>query len=665
MISNLFPELRAPSKKGSRLLWTLMLLVSLFAVGCGDSNDEYVFTGTNNPAATGNVTFQFVRAQQAAAVPSATTRLRFEFFDAQGVAFANPRTVDFSATVTITDVPVSATSAVVTALDAAGNSLGSVRFTFTVQVGQTVVAVPSSQPVTPTLSTLTITPVSASLNVGQTLQLTSDARLSDGTRAQGGTLQFRSQSPAVANVSADGLVTALSEGTATVLASYSFGNVTRTAQATIAVGDDVPSGVVGTLSVSPSSVILNTSATQNVTVRYAPANVSSSVEVTSAVSGDSSNTTVATYVNGVVTAGEVPGNTTITLTYLGAGDTANATTTLAVQVVEPAPERFQLSRSTLDVSTVYVDPFASSFPQPRTRGGFVASFDGRNVSNNVTVTFASFSNPAVDSDNFSGYSLNQGANSLYRIFANDPSGQNPAPQGTTAIATVTYEEDGETYSGTIELTVEDEPSLENVETLGVKDGSVVVPEDEDYTLAVRFLETYSDGSQREVQNLDDDDTFPGFESYYTYTSADPGVADIGDTAGGANLIAVRPGTTGTTTITVSRDQEFVTTFDVTVVDQDVQSLAVNPTALTVNQNQYRTYSLIATLAGGQTQDVTYAVRQSPGDPNGSLIVTPQGGVSESRPGRVSATADGSITFSLSETLEAVLTIDYVGPEIID
>lgn len=683
MISPFIRRCGAPARKGSLLLLALVGLLSFLAVGCGDSSDDFVYSGNNNSttpvAGTGNVTFRFVQAQQAATVPTATTRLRFEFFNAQGLSAGSPVTLDYAESVTVQNVPVAATNAVVTALDSRGDALGTLRFTFTVLANQTVVAVPAgaTPPTGPALATLTLTPATANLNVGQTVQLTASPRLDDGTAASGGTAFFLSSDSAVANVTSTGMVTAVGDGTTTINASYSLGNVTRTALATIVVNSDEGGGggnetVNGTLSVLPSDLTLNTGATQSVSVFYAPGNMTSSINVSEVAAGVSSNTSVATYVDGVVSAGNISGTAVITLSYLGQDDTANATTTLTVNVVRNALP-LQLSRYQLDIGNqigLEGQENVAGLSQP---GQFTASVDGVFVTDQVSVSFSNFSSPSVTAANFFGQPDGGGAFGNCLLYGTNPMVGSPAPVGTTATATVSYRNEGVTYAADIAVTVTNSPSFLGAELLGVSNGSVVIPANSAYRLGFRIVESYSNG---QVNRL-----FTGLEENgYEFTSSDTNVATVyGGNNGdyeGANLAAQiipAPGAVdgnATATISVSRQGEPLTSFDVTIVDEQVAGLSVQPEQLSLTRNQKGSYSVIAALTGGLAQNVTYALRESGEDPDDlfyPLLVLVSENLTESAAGLISADGDGQANVSLSGpgilggNVSATLNVNYTGP----
>lgn len=251
----------APVK--SLLLAMLVALVSLFAVGCGDSGEDFVVTGNNGGggANTGAVTFQFQRAQQT--VPTATAFFDIRFFNANGAQVFEALNVPFNTTVTINNVPTSATSAVVTAKNAAGVPLQTINYTIGFN-GATGTATPGTA-TDVTFTALDTTPSNVSVAVGATAATSSSVSFSDGTSlsaaAAGGALSFTSSNAAVATVSAAGVITGVSAGTATVTASYVLNGVTRTDTVTVTV--TAPAPPAGTLVVSPTSATLtNTTLSQ-------------------------------------------------------------------------------------------------------------------------------------------------------------------------------------------------------------------------------------------------------------------------------------------------------------------------------------------------------------------------------------------------------------------
>ena len=70
-----------------------------------------------------------------------------------------------------------------------------------------------------TVATVTISPSSQTITVGQTLQLTADVRDAQGRAVSGQTVSWTSSAPSIVSVSTTGLATAQNEGPATIAAT--------------------------------------------------------------------------------------------------------------------------------------------------------------------------------------------------------------------------------------------------------------------------------------------------------------------------------------------------------------------------------------------------------------------------------------------------------------
>lgn len=153
--------------------------------------------------------------------------------------------------------------------------------------------------VQPTISSVYVTPASATLGVGQSTPLTAYATYSDGTQNQisGSSVGWSSSATNIATVtSPGGSVTGVALGTATITASAQ--GVTGTATVNVTVSN-ITSLVI---TITPGSTQAITTATINGTTGtlqfYAYANGSASNDVTQAVTWNSSNTGVATIASG-------------------------------------------------------------------------------------------------------------------------------------------------------------------------------------------------------------------------------------------------------------------------------------------------------------------------------------------------------------------------------
>lgn len=78
-----------------------------------------------------------------------------------------------------------------------------------------------TDPPAPTVSSVTVSPLTPSLNVGQSQQLTATAKASDGSTVSGVSVAWASSATNVATVSSSGLVTAVAAGQAAITATVS------------------------------------------------------------------------------------------------------------------------------------------------------------------------------------------------------------------------------------------------------------------------------------------------------------------------------------------------------------------------------------------------------------------------------------------------------------
>ena len=259
------------TKKPSGLVMLMISLVALFAVGCGDSRDEYVYN--NLPPAspnTGNLTFQFqqqqANAQQAGIVPIGTTTLQFEFFSTTSGSdtdLVHEDTVAYANQVTITGVPASAVFVRVTAYGAGGAPLATFTGTFEVAIGATT-PVDLGAPTAVTFDSLTVSPSTLALSLAEggtdSAQLTLVGNFSNGqtvafpSNTYTANADFASSDTEVATVSSSGVVQAVGNGEADITATYTLNGVEQSATTTVTVSGGIVD--IDTLSVTPSSLII-------------------------------------------------------------------------------------------------------------------------------------------------------------------------------------------------------------------------------------------------------------------------------------------------------------------------------------------------------------------------------------------------------------------------
>lgn len=197
--------------------------------------------------------------------------------------------------------------------------------------------------ISPTLSSIYITPASATVAVNNTVQLTATGTYSDGSQnaITGSAVGWSSSDDTVATVSSPGgLVTAVATGTATITASAQ--GITGTGTITVTPSNVNSLQITTTEGSTASQSTATIAGAPNQTLQfYAYANMSSSLNLTNAVTWTSSNTSVATIGSGIsggsgnglatsVAAGTTNITATITNTTSGIQVTSN-TIVLTVQ----------------------------------------------------------------------------------------------------------------------------------------------------------------------------------------------------------------------------------------------------------------------------------------------------------------------------------------------
>lgn len=255
----------------------LVLLSLLFLAGCDGGGGEVAGPGagtsgsnspgpstpspsqpipTPSPVSRGDVTFRFVRAQQPLEVPSSTVRLHFLFTDsADGEGrLVREETRNFAASITIEDVPVTARSVRVSALDGSGQALLSSVTGLTVQADRDVtVSFPPLVEVV--VEELMIDPVNVELRVGAERQFSVLARYSDDSSRIPEGVEWSSQGSVL--VDGGGRATAVSSGTGSVTATFKGESATATVTVLPALPDPPGERRLESLSLHPESLALD------------------------------------------------------------------------------------------------------------------------------------------------------------------------------------------------------------------------------------------------------------------------------------------------------------------------------------------------------------------------------------------------------------------------
>src|SRR6185437_1360481 len=179
------------------------------------------------------------------------------------------------------------------------------------------------------VNSVTVTPATASVQQGQTVQLSASPKDANGNPLSGRVVTWSSSNTSVATVTGNGLVTGGAAGSATITATSE--GKTGTAAITVTL---VP---VASVTVSPASPTVT--AGQTVQLTATPKDANGNPLTGRTITWSSSNTSVATVSSSGLVSGVVAGSATITATSEGQSGTAAITVTnvsVASVTVSPA-----------------------------------------------------------------------------------------------------------------------------------------------------------------------------------------------------------------------------------------------------------------------------------------------------------------------------------------
>jgi len=391
-----------------------------------------------------------------------------------------------------------------------------------------------------TLSSLAVTPGSASIAAGATQQFTATASYSDGSTADvTSSAAWTSSATSVASVSSSGMVTAVATGSATITAS--LGGITgSTGLSVTAVAPTLSS-----IAVTPSDPTVNAGATQQFAAT-ATFSDGSTQDITATATWTSSAPAVATISASGLATSVAQGSTTIS----AALDGSSGSTTLTVPATAPPPTP----------TSITVTPANPTVNAGATQQFTATATYSDGSTQNVTTTAAwTSSATSVATINATGLAT-------------------AIAQGSTTIAAALS---GVTGSTTLTVpTAPPPPSLVSI---------AVTPANPSFgaasTQQFTATATYSDGSTGNVT------------SSVTWTSSNAAAVTI-NASGLATGVAA-----GTSTITATSGAISGAT-TATVTSQTISSIAVTPASPSFAAGSTQQFTATATYSDGTTGNVT-------------------------------------------------------------
>jgi len=513
--------------------------------------------GTQTVVPTATTTYTAVATGTAGGTVSATTTVTLPAPPATTVTIvAAPTSIVSGSSSVLTVSAANATQVTVTGTDGSSYTLqpngGTQTVTPTATTTYTAVATGAgganvSATTTVTLvakavTSIAISPASASITAGATQQFTATATYSDGTTANiSSTATWTSANPAIATVNSTGLAAAVAVGSTNITAA--LGGVTGIAIATVTPASTVPppTPTLASIAITPAGASITAGATQQFTAT-ATYSDGTTANVTGSVSWSSANPTVATVSSTGLATAVGAGSATLSASLNGVTGTGSL-------AVVAAPKT---------VKSIAIAPLNASLTDGATQQ-FTATAtysDGSSANVTATVSWTS-ANPSVATISSTGLATGVGTGStslsasLTGVTATDPLAVAAAPKTVKSIAVTPLN-----------------PSI----TAGA-------------TQQFTATATYSDNSTANIT------------STATWTSAKPSIATVnaaglatGVSAGSTTVSAALSGVTGTGTLAVT--------------PKTVKSIAVTPANASIAVGAMQQFTATATYSDNSTADVT-------------------------------------------------------------
>ncbi|EHH1078930.1 hypothetical protein J7I01_004645, partial [Vibrio parahaemolyticus] len=442
---------------------------------------------------------------------------------------------------------------------ATGVSVGSVTITAQGVANSTPFSATATLNVTDAVvSSLQVTPATASTPVGLTKAFTATAILSDGVTTIDVTtdpaISWTSSNTAVATVDASGIATGVSMGTTTITASGTTPEGTPlSATATLTVTD----AIIRSLVVTPATESTPIGLSKPFTATAILSDGVTTIDVTTdpAISWTSSDTSIATISTSGANKGEATGEALGTVTITAAGNTPEGT---------PLTGTAQLTVTAAVATGLQVTPPTETTPVGLTKGFTANLMMSDGTTPDVTEQVA-----WVSSDT-----------AIATIVSGAPSGNGVATGEALGEATITATHtSGESSTATLTVT------SKVVTALAVTPATETTPAG--LTKPFTATATYSDASTDDVTNS------------VSWTSSDTGIATIE-----SNGIAtgVNPGSVTITASDATSGETATASLDVTAAV--VSSIDVTPANAEVPAGLTQAFTAMATLSNGDMQDIT-------------------------------------------------------------
>ena len=469
------------------------------------------------------------------------------------------------------------------------------------------------------VSSIAVTPSSASVDIGGTQQFTATATYADGTTANvTSNATWSSSNATVATIASGGIATGVTSGASSITATYGG----KTATAVLNVNDSVTS-----IAVTPVAASVDAGTAQQYTAT-ATYHSGATGDVTSSATWSSSDTAVATVTSGGLATGVTGGTSSITATYGGQTATVTLTvndyvTSIAVTPVNAGVDAGKTqqytatatytSGKTLDISSSAEWSSSDTIIATIAPGGLASGMTPGTA--NITAKYGGITSSAAV------LTVNDAINSIMVT----PGSANIYPGQTQPYtATATY-----TSGKTLDITSIAVWSSSNTSAATIATGGLASGVAAGTTAITAMFDSVSSPEVTlEVQaNIVKSvavtpvsaSIYPGSTQQYiasaTYSNGDIVVVTSSATWSSANtgIATIAPGglasgvATGSAAITATRDGVSSPAVTLTIKADPAVSLTITPTTVDAAWHNYQNFEAKEVLQSGREVDVTSSV----------------------------------------------------------